>query len=60
VKNDSGYTPWRPREYLLIIAAMDNKTWLVEVAVAACLTALAMIAFTLMVGHTLWKQMTSK
>ena len=39
---------------------MDNKTWLVEVAVAACLTALAMIAFTLMVGHTLWKQMTSK
>jgi len=39
---------------------MDNKTWLVEVAVTACLAALAMIAFTLMVGHTLWKQMTSK
>jgi hypothetical protein len=34
---------------------MEHKTWLIEVAVVACILAGAIIAFTLMVGHTLWK-----
>ena len=40
--------------------AMDNRTWLVEAEVAACVLAGAIIAFTLMVGHTLWKTMAGK
>ena len=36
---------------------VENKTWLIEVEVAACLVAVAMAAFTLMVGHTLWKSL---
>jgi hypothetical protein len=30
---------------------MENKTWLIEVAVVACLMTAAMATFTFMVGH---------
>jgi hypothetical protein len=44
-----------------MLLGMDNKTWLVEVEVAACLLAGAIVAFTLMmVGHTLWISMARK
>lgn len=35
------------------MAIMDFKIWIVEVQVAACISVGAIIAFTLMVGHTL-------
>jgi hypothetical protein len=34
-----------------------NKSWLIEAEFAACLLAAAIVAFTLMVGHTVWKSM---
>ena len=37
-----------------MLLAMDNKTRLIEAEVAACVVALAIIAFCLMLGHTLW------
>jgi len=37
-----------------MIMIMDNKAWLVEAEFAACLLAVAIVAFTLMVGHTIW------
>jgi hypothetical protein len=40
--------------------AMNNKTWLIEVEVAACIMAGAIVAFTLMLGHTLWKSLAGK
>jgi hypothetical protein len=43
-----------------MLLGMDNKTWLVEVEVAACLLAGVIVAFTLMMGHTLWQSMTGK
>jgi len=36
---------------------MDNKTWLIEAEFAAYLVAAAIVAFTLMVGSTVWKNM---
>jgi hypothetical protein len=39
---------------------MDNKTRLIEMEVAACCLAAAMIAFTLMLGHGLWKSLAGK
>jgi hypothetical protein len=39
---------------------MKNKTWLVEVELAACLMAVAAVAFTLMMGHTLWLGLARK
>jgi hypothetical protein len=39
---------------------MDHRTWLIELAVAACILAGAVVAFTLMVGNTLWKTMAGK
>jgi predicted Co/Zn/Cd cation transporter (cation efflux family) len=36
---------------------MDNKKWLIEAEFAACLVAAAIVAFTLMVGHTMWRSM---
>jgi hypothetical protein len=39
---------------------MDNKTWLTEVAMAACILAAAIVAFGLMVSHGLWKSMAGK
>jgi hypothetical protein len=43
-----------------MLTAMDNKTWLVEVAVAACIMAGAAVAFSLLVGHTLWMSLARK
>jgi hypothetical protein len=43
-----------------MLVVMDNKTWLVEVAVVACVLAGAMVAFTLMTGHTLWLNLSRK
>jgi hypothetical protein len=43
-----------------MIWGMDNRTWLIEVAVAACILAVAIVAFGLMVGHGLWKTMAGK
>jgi hypothetical protein len=40
--------------------AMDNKTWLLEVEVAVCLAAVAIVALALMLGSTLWKSLTGK
>jgi hypothetical protein len=39
---------------------MKNKTWLIEVEFAACLVAVAIVAFTLMMGHTLWMSVARK
>jgi nitrogen fixation-related uncharacterized protein len=39
---------------------MKNQTWLIEMELAACLLAVAIIAFTLMVGHTLWASLARK
>jgi hypothetical protein len=36
---------------------MDNETWLFEAEFAACLLAVAIVAYTLMVGHTMWRSM---
>jgi len=36
-----------------MLLAMDNKTWLVEMEVAVCFVAVAIVAFTLMLGNTL-------
>ena len=43
-----------------MLVVMDNKTWLVEMEVAACLVAVAIVAFTLMLGNTLWKSASGK
>jgi hypothetical protein len=43
-----------------MLMVMDNKTWLVEVEVAACILAVAIVALTLMVGHTLWMSLARK
>ncbi len=39
---------------------MDKKTWLLEMEVAACFVAAALVAFALMLGNTLWKNVTGK
>jgi hypothetical protein len=39
---------------------MNNRKWLIEVEFAACLVAVAIIAFTLMMGHTLWMNLARK
>jgi hypothetical protein len=39
---------------------MNNKTWLVEVEVAACILVGAVVALTLMMGHTLWMNLARK
>ena len=43
-----------------MLLAMDNKTWLVEMEVAVCFVAVAIVAFTLMLGNTLWKSVAGK
>ena len=43
-----------------MLLAMDNKTWFVEMEVAACLVAIAFLAFTLMLGNILWKSVAGK
>jgi hypothetical protein len=54
------HTPWSRANYLLIIQSMNNKIWLVEIGVAACLMAVTNVAFTLMLGNNLWKSLASK
>jgi hypothetical protein len=44
----------------MILLVMDNKTWLVEVEVVACILAGAIVALTLMVGHSLWMCLARK
>jgi hypothetical protein len=39
------------------MVTMDNKTWLIEAEVAVCIVAMAIVAFTLMVGDTLWSNL---
>jgi hypothetical protein len=39
---------------------MHYKTWLIEVEVAGCILAGAIVAFGLMVGHSLWKNLVHK
>jgi hypothetical protein len=43
-----------------MLIAMDNKTWLFEVALAAFIFAGAFTALTLMVGHGLWMRLATK
>jgi hypothetical protein len=44
----------------MMLVVMEHRTWLIEVEVAACILAGAIVAFTLMVGHTLWKTVAGK
>jgi hypothetical protein len=39
---------------------MDNKTWLVEVEIAICLVAAAVVAFALMAGYAVSKSLAGK
>ena len=50
-------TPWRTHDCRVILTAMNNKTWLMDVEFMAYAVAAATIAFTLMVGNALWKRM---
>jgi hypothetical protein len=43
-----------------MLRVMDNKTWLLEVEVAACILAGAIVAFSLMLGNTLWMGLARK
>jgi hypothetical protein len=43
-----------------MLMVMDNKTRLIEVAVATCLMAAAMATFTFMVGHALCMSLARK
>ena len=43
-----------------MLLVMDNKTWLVEVEVVACILAGAIVAFSLMLGNTLWMSLARK
>ena len=53
----SGFTPWPPHGFQVKLMYMDNKTRLIEAEFAAYLVAAAIVAFTLMVGHTMWSSM---
>jgi hypothetical protein len=37
---------------------MDNKTWFFDAEFAACLMAVAFVAFTLMAGQSMWRSLT--
>jgi hypothetical protein len=39
---------------------MENKTWLVEMELAACLVVVAIAAFALMLGDTVWRSVSGK
>jgi hypothetical protein len=56
----SGFTPWCRQDGSAILWFMDNKAWLLEMEVAACFVAVAIVAFALMLGSTLWKRATRK
>jgi hypothetical protein len=51
----SGFTPLSSQDSQMMILVMNNKIGLVEMEVAACFVAIAIVALTLMLGHTLWK-----
>jgi hypothetical protein len=59
-RGDGVNAPWRTQDIQAILPAMDNKTRLVEVEILACVVVLATLAFTLMVGHALWKRMVGE
>jgi uncharacterized membrane protein len=44
----------------VILLAMNNKTWLMEVEFLAYAVAVATIALTLMVGNAIWKRMAGE
>jgi hypothetical protein len=44
----------------VILLAVNNKTWLVEMEFAACVLVVATIAFTLMVGNAIWTRMAGE
>jgi hypothetical protein len=52
--------PWPTQDFQVILPAMNNKTWLVEVEFLACVVAVVTIAFTLMVGNAIWKRMAGE
>jgi hypothetical protein len=43
-----------------LLSDMKNNMWLIEAELAACLMAAAVVAFTLMMGHTLWMSLARK
>jgi hypothetical protein len=43
-----------------MLLVMDIKTWIVEVEVAACIMVGSIIAFTLMVGHSVLLNLARK
>jgi hypothetical protein len=43
-----------------MLLAVENKAWLIEAEVAACLMAVAIVAFTLMVSRALWKSLAGE
>jgi hypothetical protein len=43
-----------------MLLVMDIKTWFVEVGVAACISLGAIVALTLMVGHSLLMSLARK
>jgi hypothetical protein len=56
----SGFTPWRLEAGPGMMLFMDYKTWFVEMEVAACFVAFAILAFSLMLGNTLWKSVAGE
>jgi len=44
----------------VILLAMNNKTWLMEMEFLACAAVIATIALTLMVGNAIWKSMAGE
>jgi len=50
----SGFTPWRLQGGRVKCSSVENKTWLIEVEVGDCLMAVAIVAFSLMLDHTLF------
>lgn len=43
-----------------MLLVMDNKDWLVEVVMAACLVIAAVVAFFLLGGYSFWESMAQK
>lgn len=46
--------------FSVILPAMNNNTWLVEMEFLVCAVAMATIALTLMAGNALWKRMAGE
>jgi hypothetical protein len=43
-----------------MICDMNDRTWLIEMELAACIWAAAIVAFALMIGYCLWKGLAGK